>query len=737
MSHSDRKSRFSSNKESSPLRVRNLQDFSGIRDGDRYDNGPYKRIKDEGKSPRSMSEEETVDLKTETIELARENPLMQGVAETNKLENFKISPEAVRHMKSIGITYLFPIQAATYEHVYEGRDLIARDKTGSGKTLSYALPIVERFRKKDYFRNKDGQKPFVLVVLPTRELVIQVTNVFNTIRLKESEYRVLGVYGGTDVRAQQDELRKGVEIVVGTPGRLMDLIERKALSLSKIRMIVLDEADHMLDMGFQEDIEKIYDKIKEQLEEGKELQSMLFSATIPDWVHTVSKKYLREDLVKVDLLKDMQFKTPTTVKHLAVNCPYFSRNDAIGDIVLCYGGRHARTIIFTEKKKEANDVLMEAHIKQECQVLHGDIPQKQREITFRAFREGKFKCLIATNVAARGLDIPEVDLIVQLEPPKDVDTYIHRAGRTARAGRTGVCVTFYTKKQVDLLEKIERKANFKFQKIGAPQPLDIIKATSRDVVKSIKHVPHEVVGMFKEISQELVKDLGAEEALCRALAIISGTNEKFKQRSLLTSVEGFITYLAETDTEFRTVSYVWGFLKRNLPSDVTESIKGMRSFKNRKGAAFDVPEKFEDDLTEMIEKGDRLRGWTIKKADHLPEFEEDGSGPPVSRFGGNRRDEPPRSFLRSTGAGGRGTTRRSSRSNERKRRSSRSKSRSRERDDERKRNSGSGRGNDAMKVFVGGLSYDADEDDIKSFFKGEDLRPEEVILLKGNIEIRG
>jgi len=737
MSHSDRKSRFSSNKESSPLRVRNIQDFSGTRDGDRYDNGPYKRIKDEGKSPRSMSEEETVDLKTETIELARENPLMQGVAETNKLENFKISPEAVRHMKSIGITYLFPIQAATYEHVYEGRDLIARDKTGSGKTLSYALPIVERFRKKDYFRNKDGQKPFVLVVLPTRELVIQVTNVFNTIRLKESEYRVLGVYGGTDVRAQQDELRKGVEIVVGTPGRLMDLIERKALSLSKIRMIVLDEADHMLDMGFQEDIEKIYDKIKEQLEEGKELQSMLFSATIPDWVHTVSKKYLREDLVKVDLLKDMQFKTPTTVKHLAVNCPYFSRNDAIGDIVLCYGGRHARTIIFTEKKKEANDVLMEAHIKQECQVLHGDIPQKQREITFRAFREGKFKCLIATNVAARGLDIPEVDLIVQLEPPKDVDTYIHRAGRTARAGRTGVCVTFYTKKQVDLLEKIERKANFKFQKIGAPQPLDIIKATSRDVVKSIKHVPHEVVGMFKEISQELVKDLGAEEALCRALAIISGTNEKFKQRSLLTSVEGFITYLAETDTEFRTVSYVWGFLKRNLPSDVTESIKGMRSFKNRKGAAFDVPEKFEDDLTEMIEKGDRLRGWTIKKADHLPEFEEDGSGPPVSRFGGNRRDEPPRSFLRSTGAGGRGTTRRSSRSNERKRRSSRSKSRSRERDDERKRNSGSGRGNDAMKVFVGGLSYDADEDDIKSFFKGEDLRPEEVILLKGNIEIRG
>jgi len=672
-------------------------------------------------------------LKTETIQLARENPLMKDVTETNKLENFKISSDAVKHMKSIGITYLFPIQAATYEHVYEGKDIIARDKTGSGKTLSYALPIVERLRKKDYFRNKDGQKPLTLIVIPTRELAIQVTNVFNTIRLRENEYRVLSVYGGTDIRAQQDEARRGVEIVVGTPGRLLDLIERKALSLSKVKMLVLDEADHMLDMGFQEDIEKIYDKIKEQKEEGKELQSMLFSATIPDWVHNVSKKYLREDLVKVDLLKDMQFKTPSTVKHLAVNCPYFSRNDAIGDIVLCYGGRHARTIIFTEKKKEANDVLMEAHIKQECQVLHGDIPQKQREITFRAFREGKFKCLIATNVAARGLDIPEVDLIVQLEPPKDVDTYIHRAGRTARAGRTGVCVTFYTKKQTELLEKIERKANFKFQKVGAPQPQDIITATSRDVVKSIKHVPHEVVGMFRDISQELVKDLGAEEALCRALAIISGTNEKFKQRSLMTSMEGYITYLAETDTEFRTVSYVWGFLKRHLPQDVTEAIKGMRSFKNRKGAAFDVPEKFEDDFTEMIEKGDRLRGWVIKKADHLPEFEEDGSGPPM-RFGGNRRDEPPRAFLRSTGSR---PPRRSPDRNDRKRKSkSRSRSgsthrdrRERDRDhDDRKRSSG--RNNDDMKIFVGGLSYDADEDDIKSFFKNEDLRPDEVILLK-------
>ena len=166
----------------------------------------------------------------------------------------------------------------------------------------------------------------------------------------------------------------------------------------------------------------------------------------------------------------------------------------------------------------------------ECQVLHGDIPQKQREITFQGFREGKFKCLIATNVAARGLDIPEVDLILQLDPPKDVEAYIHRSGRTGRAGRKGICVTFYNKKQFGLIERIEYKAKIKFKKVGAPQKEDLIKCLARDASTGLDSVNKDMLHFFADPAKELIEKMGSEEALSRALAYISGYTENFKQR---------------------------------------------------------------------------------------------------------------------------------------------------------------------------------------------------------------
>jgi len=635
----------------------------------------------------SKIEEPDVEIKNEKIKLINgENPMLDDIDEKNKIENYQISEKTQEHLRGLGIKYLFPIQAATFDHVYEESDLIGRDRTGSGKTLSYVLPICENFRNKGYFKNKPGQKPLCLVVLPTRELVIQVTNVFNTIKYNDNEFRVISIYGGTDIRSQIMDYKKGAEVVVTTPGRLLDLVERKVVTFADLKIIVLDEADQMLDMGFQEDVEKIYQAIHSEIAREK-VQSLLFSATLPTWVNEVSRKYLRNDqLVRIDLIKENGYNTPKTVKHLAINCPYFSRNGAIGDIVLCYGGQHARTIIFTETKKEANEILLEAHIKQECQVLHGDIPQKQREITFRAFREGKFKCLIATNVAARGLDIPEVDLIIQLSPPKDVDTYIHRAGRTARAGRTGVCVTFYQKKTSMLLDRIEREANFKFQKVGAPQPDEIIKANARDIVTSIKKVPHEVVGLFDDIVDELIDNLGAKESLCRALAIISGTNEKFKQRSLLCSIEGFITYFVETDIEFRNLAFIWTFLKRYFPAEITDTIKGMRAFKNKRGAAFDIAEQYEQDFQNFIESNTVTKTYTLRKADVLPEFEEEQTHVRGGGGASNGHYENKTHVIKS-------------------------------RDD--------------VKVFVGGLPYDASEKDVQELFKKEGLNPVDLIILKG------
>lgn len=688
--------------DSSNLKQRRFSQHDANGHSDKLENslnGVTKKFKGE-KTEQIAQEQPEIDIQNEKIRLTTgENPMLAELGDSNKIENYRINEATQKHLRSLGISHLFPIQAATFDFIFEENDLIARDKTGSGKTLSYVLPICENFRDKGLFKNKYGQKPLVLVVLPTRELVIQVTNVFNTTRLSDNEFRTTSVYGGTDIQNQIRDLRKGADIIIGTPGRLLDLVERKAVSFSDLKIIVLDEADQMLDMGFQEDIEKIYQAIHAEISREK-LQSLLFSATIPTWVHEVSRKYLREDnLSRVDLIKEKGYRTPTTVKHLAINCPFFSRNGAIGDIVLCYGGQHARTIIFTETKKEANDILLEAHIKQECQVLHGDIPQKQREITFRAFREGKFKCLIATNVAARGLDIPDVDLIVQLSPPKDVDTYIHRAGRTARAGRSGACVTFFTKKQIDLLEKIERVAQFKFQKVGAPQPADIIKANARDISSSIKKVPHEVVSLFDDITDDLIENLGAKEALARALAIISGTNEKFKQRSLLCSIEGFITYLVETDVEFRNLSFIWIYLKRHFPAEVTDNIKGMRAFVNKRGAAFDIPEQYDEQFQEFIENNPTIRTYTLKKAETLPEFEED---PYASR--GNSGGYNSGGYNRGGGSG----------------------------NNYNRTDSKVLKSKDDVKVFVGGLPYDASQEDLREFFKKEGLNPVDTLVLTGN-----
>ena len=544
-------------------------------------------------------------------------------------KNFTISETSVRTLKKTGINYLFPIQVDSFNHILTGKDLIGRDRTGSGKTLAFALPILERLRNgKEFFVNKRGQRPYILCLVPTRELAIQVTKEFERFKNSDNEYRVLSIYGGTDIGLQLDALRDGVEVVIGTPGRVIDLLERRALSTSDLRHMILDETDQMLNIGFQEDIERILRYVKSEFDEMRKpiesIQFLLFSATIPSWVEKMSSKFMKRDLVFIDMIKHSEVKTSKTVEHLSIFIPSKElKIPAIGDIVLVYGGSHSRTIIFTDKKEEANEVMLHGQLKVESQVLHGDIPQAQREVTFKSFRTGNLKCLIATNVAARGLDIPEVDLIIQLSPPNDVETYIHRSGRTGRAGKKGTCVTFFTKKQQELMDKIEFKARIKFRKIGAPQPSDIMRATARDVGYSLDNVSKDVLTHFGETAREILENYSPEEALSRAIAIISGYTQSVKQRSLICSVEGLITYVMEVDQEARSISFFWNILKKNYAPSIVDSVKSMRLLKNHKGVVFDLKEEHKDAFEEIAESLKRFHVY-ISQAKELPEFEDRG-----------------------------------------------------------------------------------------------------------------
>ena len=480
-----------------------------------------------------------------------------------------------------------------------------------------------------------------MVLAPTRELAIQVADEFIALKHFKSEYDVTTIYGGVSYDGQERAFRDGIDVLVGTVGRVKDHIERRNIRLPDIEAFVLDEADQMLNMGFKEDVETILNYAKR--ESGgppKKFQIMLYSATIPDWVQRIARDHLDPNYYNVDLVRNLKNKTASAVRHLAIGCPYYNRPATIADVLLCYGGKDKKTIVFTQTKAEANELLQNGNIKLNIDVLHGDIPQAQREVTMKRFREGTFPALIATDVAARGLDISNVDLIVQTEPPKDYETYIHRSGRTARAGKTGTCITFYTSKQKSQLQFIEYRAGVTFQKIGAPQRKDIITASSRDIHTSLEKVSDDVLPFFEDIADEIITDIGAKKALCKALAFMSGNLKKIDNRSLLTGGENMATYQLKVFQEIQSPSYIWGILRRQVP-EMADSIRNMRMLLSREGVVFDVPDdKIKTFEQNVVRPGEPASRYVCERIYELPELQEErggyGGGGGGGGYGGGR-----------------------------------------------------------------------------------------------------
>ncbi|KAL0964678.1 hypothetical protein UPYG_G00327470 [Umbra pygmaea] len=497
--------------------------------------------------------------------------------------NFRISPNTISLLKARGISYLFDIQTQTFNSVYDGKDVIGQARTGTGKTLAFAIPLIEKIQN-DSEDKKRGRSPKVMCLTPTRELAIQVAKDFKNMTKKLS---VTCIYGGSSYNPQLDAIRSGIDILVGTPGRIKDLLQSNKLDLSQLKHVVLDEVDQMLDMGFAEHVEEIL-SASYQKGSADNPQTLLFSATCPHWVYEVAKKYMRPDFEHVDLIGKTSLKTATTVEHLAIACHWSQRAAVIGDVVQVYSGSHGRTIIFCETKKNANELSMNASIKQSCQSLHGDIPQKQREMTLQGFRNGLFEVLVATNVAARGLDIPEVDLVIQCSPPKDVESYIHRSGRTGRAGKTGVCICFYQRNEEGQLQWVEQKAGLKFKRVGVPTSNDIIKSSSKDAVKSLDSVPTQAIEYFRESASKLIEERGAVDALAAALAHISGATA-LEQRSLLNSDSGYTTMMLKCSQEIQSMGGAWRALKDQLGEELDSVIFRMNFLKGKMGVCFDVP----------------------------------------------------------------------------------------------------------------------------------------------------
>ncbi|KAJ6824976.1 DEAD-box ATP-dependent RNA helicase 7-like [Iris pallida] len=569
------------------------------------------------------------------------------VENPNAVSKFRISEALKEKLKGKGIESLFPIQAMTFSLVLDGADLVGRARTGQGKTLAFVLPILEALTSghlKSSLKTGYGRTPSVLVLLPTRELAKQVHVDF------EAYGQAVGlsaccVYGGASMRDQGNAVKRGVDIIVGTPGRVKDLIERNSLDLKALKFRVLDEADEMLNMGFVDDVEFILGKVADVTK----VQTLLFSATLPDWVKKISARFLKPDKKTIDLVGNEKMKASASVRHLVMPCSSAARSQLIPDIIRCYSSG-GRTIIFTETKESASQL---SGLLPGARALHGDIMQAQREVILAGFRSGKFLVLVATNVAARGLDINDVQLIIQCEPPRDVEAYIHRSGRTGRAGNTGVAVLLYEPRYSHSVFRIERESGVKFEHISAPQAADVAESAGSEAAEAISKVSDSVVPVFRQQAEELLSSSGlpALDLLAKALAKAAGYTD-IKKRSILSSMENYVTLLLQAGKTIYSPSFAFSILRRFLPEEKIEGVKGLSLTADGMGVVFDVPA---DDVNLFLEgKETSITIEVLKKLPALQEKDQSRGGRGRFGGGGGNRFSGGRSggFSRGRGGGG-------------------------------------------------------------------------------------
>ena len=589
-------------------------------------------------------------------------------ADPTSINNFNLHPITVAALKKKGIETLFPIQVAALEPAQSGRDVVARAKTGTGKTLAFSLPIVEKFLREDEEENNRGdedgegtrrrgsrdKRPRCIVLAPTRELAQQVEREIYSLA---PSFETLTVYGGAPIGPQESKLRRGVDFVVGTPGRVMDLLNRGTLDLSRVQHVVLDEADQMLAVGFEEDVETILEDVP------KNRQTFLFSATMPHWVKKLQQKFL-VDQVNIDLVGEDTGKINKDIDLMSCSVAFPSKCAVLMDLVTVHA-KGNKTIVFTQTKRDADEVTASLGKRVSTEVLHGDIAQAQRERTLQRFRQDKFSVLVATDVAARGLDVDNVDLVVHYELPNESESFVHRCGRTGRAGKKGTAIALHTDREFYRLRDIKRFTGADIREINPPSSSEVMAASAATAEHRIHAVDEDILEFFLPAAKDMIRNVQqkttnddeetetetedetltsqeeierrAQELLARALAALSGHTEAPPPKSLLTGSPGQVTMIVEDVNgdlpafSARDLLATLGDKDRRLSSGVGKITFFARN-SGKNGAAFDVSYEFAQELLDM----GTIAGFEVTKANVLPELARDSGGRAGSFGGGGR-----------------------------------------------------------------------------------------------------
>lgn len=422
------------------------------------------------------------------------------MSQTDTLPAFRdlgLSKSVLEALEDIGYETPSPIQAEMIPYVLEGRDVLGQAQTGTGKTAAFALPILSQI-------DISIKTPQVLVLAPTRELAIQVSEAFQKYAAKMKGFHVLPIYGGQDYRGQIRQLERGVHVVVGTPGRVMDHLRRKTLSLDLLKTLVLDEADEMLRMGFIDDVEWILEQIPAKR------QIALFSATMPKQIHTIAQKYLNNP-------KEITIKVKTTTAETITQRYWMvsghHKLDALTRIL--EAEPFDAMIIFVRTKNATTELAEKLEARgYSSAALNGDIQQNQREKTIDKLKNGKIDILIATDVAARGLDVSRISHVINYDVPYDTESYVHRIGRTGRAGRQGDAILFLAPREQRMLQQIER---------ATKQKITMLEMPSTEIINNKR---------IARFTQNITDVLASEE-----LAFYSSILEKYQQEHNIPAIE--------------------------------------------------------------------------------------------------------------------------------------------------------------------------------------------------------
>ncbi len=425
-----------------------------------------------------------------------------------KFNELQIKEEIVKAVTEMGFSEMMPIQERVIPLVLDGCDVIGQAQTGTGKTAAFGIPLIEKSNRKHV-----GVEH--LIISPTRELATQIKNELELIA-KNTGITIGLILGGVDYNKERRMLKANPNIIVGTPGRLLDHITNKKLDLSNLKSLTLDEADEMLDIGFKEELNKIIEAMPEVR------QSLLFSATLSEEVKKLASKMLKNP---VEVLVSSGLTTATNVKQQALICEEEEKLTML--IRLLQISDPQSVMIFGRTKRRADELakaLQNAGFL--AKALHGDLTQKERSNVMDGFKSGLFKILVATDVAARGIHVDGVEVVYNFDLPQEIEYYVHRIGRTGRAGMQGTSISFVRSVEADYLELIEKKTNSKIEIIHAPSNSNVKRAKKEHVIDTIRKVIEDGRGLkHYDTAVTLIEMFGAELALNAALEIITPKNQ--------------------------------------------------------------------------------------------------------------------------------------------------------------------------------------------------------------------